>query len=159
MRPFIDINNLSFSKETLIYYSRSLIFLWIFILIGMTIGSIYALQIENGFILSLLLFAFIIFQGNEQFKLLKRINEVQFRINSKGIQYRDEILVSWNNIENERVVIEGRPKARRNFFIYYIIDQDKVMKFDIEELNVGAGDLEHTLTIHRNRYKRENNIK
>lgn len=135
-----------------------MIFLWICILIGACIGAIYFLQVKSGYFLSLFLLVFIVFQGKEQFKLLRRINEVQFRINSKGIQYRDETLVPWSNIENERVVTEGRTKARRYFFIYYIIDQNQLMKVDIEELNVGMGDIQHTLTIHRNRYKRENNI-
>ncbi|TPG37865.1 hypothetical protein [Flavobacterium pectinovorum] len=158
MRSIIDANNLSYSKETLIYYSRSLISLWICVLIGFAIGAICALQIKNGYFLSLFLLVFIVFQGNEQFKLLKRINEVQFRINSKGIQYRDLPLVSWSNIENERIVTEGHRKSRRHFFVYYIISEDNKMKIDIEPLNVGIGDLEHTLTIHRNRFKRENNI-
>lgn len=158
MRPFIDLNNLSYSKETLIYYSRSILILWICVLIAAFVGAICALQIQDGFIISLGLLAFIVFVGKEQLKILKRINEVQFRINSEGIQYRDLPLVSWSNIENERIVEEGRSKSKRYFFVYYIIDENNLMKVDIEQLNVGIGDLEHTLKIHRNRYKRENNI-
>ena len=157
MRPFIDLNNLSYSKETLIYYSRlSLIFKIIF-LIGCAAVGIYILK-KDDFSISLILFAISLFQIYELHNSLKRINEIQFRINSKGIQYRDENLISWNNIENERIITEGKGDNTTEYFIYFIIDKAQIMKTDIAPLNVGISDLQHTLTIHRNRFKRENNL-
>ena len=113
MRPLIDVNNLSYSKEKLIYYSQTTIFTWFLSAIGLLIYTIYSLTIENGFIVSLLLLPIILFLIYRQLKLLKRINDVQFRINSKGIQYRNEELVSWSNIKNERVdtKISGRTQV------------------------------------------------
>jgi uncharacterized membrane protein YbhN (UPF0104 family) len=160
MRPFIiDLNNLSYSKETLIYYSRAIIGFRILIIIGLTTLCINALTIKDGYILSLILFIITVCIAYNQYKFLKRINEVQFRINSKGIQYRNENLISWNNIENERVITEGnRRQTRRTFIIYYIISEDRIMKIDIAELSFYADELKHTLTIHRNRFIRESNI-
>jgi hypothetical protein len=159
MRPFIDLNNQSFSKETLIYYSRGIILMRGLLLIGLAIVAIYYLK-ENQFIISLLILIISLFQIPYLIKSLKRIDEIQFRINSKGIQYRDENLVPWNNIENERVITEYISKGDdgTEYFTYCIIDLGQVMKVKIAELNFDAGELQHTLTIHRNRYKRENNI-
>ncbi|RZJ48649.1 MAG: hypothetical protein EOO44_20450 [Flavobacterium sp.] len=121
MRPLlIDVNNLSYSKETLIYYSRAKLALWLMVIIGFSTFCIYLLTI-NKYLLALIISPFPVISGYLQYKILKRINEVQFRINSEGIQFRNEDFISWNNIENERIVVEGEhKKSRRTFFIYYI---------------------------------------
>lgn len=100
----------------------------------------------------------ILFLVYKALKLLKKVNEVQFRINSKGIQYKNEELVPWNNIENERVDTKFYGRSSTDFFIYYIIEPSQVMQFDLNELNTDASELSIALTIHRNRFKKENNI-
>lgn len=158
MRPLIDPNNLSHSKETLIYYTRTSILLRILLLIGLGVAIIYYLQ-KDQFIISLLVFGIFLYQIPYLIKSIKRINEVQFKINAQGIQYRNLILVPWSNIENERVVTEYVNSENSNdYFIYYIIDSGRIMKFDVAEFDVGMGDLQHTLTIHRNRFNKENNL-
>jgi hypothetical protein len=100
-----------------------------------------------------------LFQIPYLIKEIKRIDEIQFRINSKGIQYRNLILVPWSNIENERVVTEHKnEKNIRYYFVYYIIDSGQVMKFDLADLSTDINELTITLTIQRNRFKKENNI-
>ncbi|MBF4485525.1 MULTISPECIES: hypothetical protein [unclassified Flavobacterium] len=158
MRPLIDANNLNYSKETLIYYTRTNILLRILLLIGLAVAAIYYLN-QNLSTVSLLLSGIFLFQIPYLVKEIKRIDEIQFRINSKGIQYRNLILVPWSNIENERVVTEYVNSENSNdYFIYYIIDSGQVMKFDLSKLSTDISELSITLRIHRNRYKRENNI-
>src|SRR3954468_15484449 len=100
MRPIIDENNLSYSKEVLIYYTRTNILLRILLLIGLAIGVIYYLN-QNKSIISLLLAGIFLFQIPYLIKGIKRVDEIQFRINSEGIQYQNESLVPWSNIESE----------------------------------------------------------
>lgn len=161
MRPLIDANNLSYSAETLIYYTRTNILLRVLLLIGLLVAAIYYLN-QNLSIVSLILLGVFLFQIPFLIKEIKRIDEVQFRINSKGIQYQNLILVPWSNIENERVVTEYSHNHKNEdttyYFVYYIIDSGKVMKFDLAKLSTDIDELSITLTIHRNRFKKENNI-
>ncbi|KQO33006.1 hypothetical protein ASF10_19600 [Flavobacterium sp. Leaf82] len=162
MRPIIDSNNLSYSEENLIYYTRTNILLRILLLIGLAVAAIYFVNQDKS-IISLVLGGIFLFQIPYLIKEIKRIDEVQFRINSKGIQYRNLILVPWSNIENERVVTEYSGNTNKNedatyYFVYNIIDSGKVMKFDLAKLSTDISELSITLRIHRNRFNKENNI-
>lgn len=162
MRPIIDSNNLSYSEENLIYYTRTNILLRILLLIGLVVAAIYFVNQDKS-IISLVLAGIFLFQIPYLIKEIKRIDEVQFRINSKGIQYRNLILVPWSNIENERVVTEYSGNTNKNedaiyYFVYYIIDSGKVMKIDLAKLSTDISELSITLRIHRNRFNKENNI-
>lgn len=158
MRPLIDENNLSYSKEVLIYYTRTNILLRILLLIGLAIGVIYYINQDKS-IISLLLAGIFLFQIPYLIKGIKRVDEIQFRINSEGIQYQKESLVPWSNIENERVITEYKnSKDIRYYFTYYIIDSGQVMKFNLENLSTDISELTITLRVQRNRYKKENNL-
>lgn len=158
MRPIIDENNLSYSKEVLIYYTRTNILLRILLLIGLAIGVIYYLN-QNKSIISLLLAGIFLFQIPYLIKRIKRVDEIQFRINSEGIQYQNESLVPWSNIESERVITEyNNSKDIRHYFTYYIIDSGQIMKFNLSNLSTDISELTITLRIQRNRYKKENNL-
>ncbi|MDR6764634.1 hypothetical protein J2Y38_004868 [Flavobacterium sp. 2755] len=159
MRPLVDENNLSFSKEFLIYYSRREILQRLLFVTGSLTGFIY-FYIQNQLIVVTALFCFFVFQLPLLIKAIKRIDEIQFRINSKGIQYQDDLLVPWSNIENERAVWEHTANREHDsqYFIYYIIEPGQVMKFDLEELSTDVSELSIALNVHRNRFKKENNI-
>lgn len=159
MRPLIDENNLSYSKEVLIYYTRTNILLRILFLIGLAIGVIYYINQDKS-IISLLLAGIFLFQIPYLIKGIKRVDEIQFRINSEGIQYQNEGLVPWSNIENERVITEyvNKEDDGTHYFIYYIIEPGEVMKFDLSNLSTDLNELTITLRIQRNRYKKENNL-
>ncbi len=158
MRPLIDENNLSFSKEFLIYYTRGEILQRILFVVGALIGFIY-FYMQNQLIIVAALFCFFVFQLPLLIKAIKKIDEIQFKINSKGVQYRDELLVPWSNIENERIVREYiNSKNDKHYFIYYIIEPGQVMKFDLQELSTDVSELSIVLRVHRNRFKKENNI-
>ena len=159
MRPLIDENNLSFSKEFLIYYTRGEILERILFVAGALIGFIY-FYTQNQLIVVAVLFCLFVFQLPLLIKAIKRIDEIQFRINSKGIQYRDELLVPWSNIENERTfsVNNGPKRGSTEYFIYYIIEPSQIMKFNLNELSTDVSELSIVLTVQRNRFKKENNI-
>ncbi|SEO38736.1 hypothetical protein SAMN05444671_3310 [Flavobacterium sp. CF108] len=157
MRPFIDLNNLSYSKETLIYKTRANILIGILIVIVLFVWSISALK-QNEFAIASIIFFISVFPIHYLIKSIKTIDEIQFRINSKGIQYKEQALVSWSNIENERVDIKPGNQRSSYYFVYHIIEPNQIMRFDISSLSTNFLELQHTLTIHRNRFKRENNI-
>lgn len=158
MRPLIEENNLSYSKEFLIYCTRGKILEKILFVIGAFTGVIY-FYMQNQLIVVSLLFCFFVYQIPLLIKSIRRIDEIQFRINSKGIQYRDDPLVPWSNIENERIVHKYIVnKEDEYYFRYYIIEPSQVMEFNLGELSTDSSELGHALTIHRNRYNRENNL-
>lgn len=159
MRPIIDENNLNYSKEFLIYYSRGEILGRAFLVLGAFIGFIY-FYTQNQIILVLGLLFLFIFQIPLLIKTLKRIDEVQFRINANGIQHKNNVLIPWNNIENERADWEysDNDKDGTPYFIYYVIEPGQIMKFNLSELSTDISELSIVLKIQRNRFKRENNI-
>lgn len=157
MRPFIDLSNLDFNGDTLIYYSRLYVTISIVVLFALVIGSIYTLKIENGFIFSLLLLGLIFHYCQIIFKILKRIDEVQFRINSKGIQFRNEDFITWDNIENVKVICIRRQKSRSYYFRYYIISENREIKMDLEYLNIGSNDLELAIKVFTEKFSIEKN--
>lgn len=157
MRPIIDLNNLSYSKETLIYYTRGNILMRILIMAGLIAASIYCL-IDNKYWIALLVIGVFLFQIPYLIKSIKRIDEIQFRINSKGIQYQDQMLEPWDNIENERVICvrsKNNDEGDDYFFIYYIKDSGQVMNFKMGNFSIGTSELEHCLYIHRGRFEHE----
>ncbi|MEL1254865.1 hypothetical protein AAEO57_13825 [Flavobacterium sp. DGU38] len=159
MRPLIDENNLSYSKEFLIYYTRSAIFGRIFLVVGALAGFIY-FYMQNQLIVVAFSFFLFIFQIPLLIKSIKGIDEIQFRINSKGIQYRNNSLIPWSNIENERAVWIDNENRNDDttYFIYHIIEPSQIMKFNLAGFSTDVSELSIALTIHRNRFKRENDI-
>jgi hypothetical protein len=158
MKSNIDANNLSSSEETLIYISRINIIWKVFILIALAVSAIYNLT-EEQFIISLLAFAIFLFQLYYVITSIKKIDEIQFRINSKGIQYKNLITVAWHNIENERVVTEYTSDDNsNNYFIYNVIDSGKVMRFNLRKFNISKEKLQLALIRQRNSFNTENNI-
>jgi len=159
MRPLIDENNLSYSKEFRIYYTRGTIFMSLLLLVVAFVGFIY-FYMQNQLLGFSMLFCLFIFLIPLLIKSIKKIDEIQFRINSKGIQYRNNSLIPWSNIENEKAVYDhlDNRDSDTSYFIYHIIEPSQIMKFDLAGLSTDASELSIALTIHRNRFKRENNI-
>jgi hypothetical protein len=155
MRPFIDLSNLDYNGDTLVYYSRMYLLISIVVIFLLIIGSVYVLSIENGFIFSILLWFPIVIYSQNIFKRLKRINEVQFRINSKGIQFRSEDFVTWDNVENAKVICIRKQKSRLYYFRYYIISENRVIKMDLEPLNIGSNDLELAIRVFTDKFNIE----
>lgn len=158
MRPFIDLSNLDFNGDTLIYYSRLYVLISIVVLFALVIGSIYALSIENGFIFSIILWFVVLFYGQKIFYRLQRMNEIQFKINSKGIQFRNENFITWDDIENARVISEKRgDEDIVYYFRYYIISENRVIQTEIEPLNISSNELALAIRIFTEKFNIEKN--
>lgn len=158
MRPFIDLSNLDFNGDTLIYYSRLYVLISIVVLFALVIGSIYALSIENGFIFSIILWFVVLFYEQKIFYRLQRMNEIQFKINSKGIQFRNENFITWDNIENARVISEKRgDEDIVYYFRYYIISENRVIQTEIEPLNISSNELALAIRIFTEKFNIEKN--
>lgn len=155
MRPFIDLSNLDYNGDTLVYYSRIHVSILIVLQFLFGITSVYVFRMENGLIFSILFWAPIFHYCQKVFLILKRINEVQFKINSKGIQFRDEGFITWDNIENAKVICIRRQKSRWYYFRYYIISENREIKTDLEALNIGSSDLELAIRIYTNKFNFE----
>jgi hypothetical protein len=157
MRPFIDLSNLDYSGDTLIYYSRMYVLISIGIIFSLVIGSVYVLSIENGFIFSILLWIPVLFYGKNTFIRLKKINEIQFKINSKGIQFKNEDFITWDNIENAEVISEEiNDESTIYYFSYYISSEKREIKTDIEPLNIGFNDLKVAIRVYSNKFNHTN---
>jgi hypothetical protein len=155
MRPFIDLSNLDYNGDTLVYYSRMYVIISIVVIFLLIIGSVYVLRIENGFVFSILLWFPIVIYSQNVFKRLKRINEVQFKINSKGVQFRNENFITWDDIENVKVICIRKQKSRTYYFRYYIISENRVIKMDLEPLNIGSNDLELAIRVFTDKFNFE----
>lgn len=158
MRPFIDLSNLDFNGDTLIYYSRLYVIISIVVLFALAIGSIYVLNFENGFIFSIMLWLIVLFYGQKIFYRLQRINEIQFKINSKGIQFRNEDFITWDNIENAKVISEGKHHDELTYYFrYYITSENREIKTEIEPLNISSNELALAVRIFVEKFNIEKN--
>jgi hypothetical protein len=157
MRPFINLSNLDYNGDTLIYYSRMYVLISIGAIFSLIIGSVYVLSIENGFIFSILLWIPILLYGRNTFNRLKKINEVQFKINSKGIQFKNEDFITWDNIENAEVISEEiNDESTIYYFSYYISSEKREIKTNIEPLNIGLNDLKVVIRAYSNNFNHKN---
>lgn len=136
-------DDISVPKETIIFYSRiSIIFLSIFYLLITSLG-IYLL-IDKSY-LGLVFVVFGLYLSYDQIKKL-RDQEPQIIINDKGIKLKGVKLISWNNINDERIFTGSSTN-------YLAFNNEMI---DIGDLNVKFKDLEHLLHVYRVRY--ENNL-
>jgi hypothetical protein len=99
--------------------------------------------------LGLLFLALGIYLSYNQIKKL-RDKSPQIIINAEGIKLKDEKLVKWKNIWNDRVFTETRGK---NSTTYLAFNNEMI---DIGEFNIKSQKLEKLLHVYRVRY--ENNL-
>lgn len=157
MRPGIDLNNLWYSEETLVYYSRSntifkvVVFL-LFILVG------FYLLFVNLFIVSILLFIASGFLFQKNFHFLLEWDRIQLRVNSEDIQVKNKSLISWASIKNERITYVKVNRGRLSFFEFYDIELHKSYKFNADDFNFSPFELMKSVKIHRERFVRNNEI-
>lgn len=157
MRPIIDLNNLWYSEETLVYNSRFSIiikFIGVIVLFGF---GLYSLAYKQYLIALVFLFCFGLLFRN----VIKSIAEkdiVQLRITAEGIRVKEGPLIKWEDIQDERmkrVVIKG--EGDDYDFIFYDSKNDKQHIFRVGKLNVDQQELLKSVTMHRERFNRKNN--
>jgi hypothetical protein len=158
MRPIIDLNNTWHSEETVVYVSRfemaGACFIQIVILL------LFYFSIINGnYIVSILLLIPTYFLVKKIKKLYLEIDEIQLTINSYGIKVKNEPIISWDNIENERIIRIGKRKKSRHDFVFFDQSQHKEIQFRTDILNFGCFELIDSAKIHRERFNRKNTVK
>ncbi|MEO5777826.1 MAG: hypothetical protein ABIQ27_13050 [Flavobacterium sp.] len=157
MRPIIDTNNLFYSEETLVYTSRLMIVFRVFILV-MGFGFSIYLLCSKDYLSALIVFLLSCFFTKEIISLMGEWNIVQLRINSRGIQIKNEPIIAWDKIENERVITvvinEKYDRSYEYHFAFYDTSQHKPMQFNAHKLNFSAQELLSSAQIHRGRFKK-----
>ncbi len=154
MRPVIDPNNLYFSKQTVIHYTRANLLDSVFMCLIACAGIFYPLiQREKEWILFVSVVTLFYF-GSKAYQQYLEIDEVQLILNSEGIKYRRAPLVPWDEIENISVYSEKVNDSTFYYFKFYCPKNDKVVKFNIGDLNIGPQDLEMAVRLHKGRFER-----
>ncbi|WP_298395044.1 hypothetical protein [Flavobacterium sp.] len=157
MRPIVDLNNQWHSEETVVYYSRlNTIFLLVFSLI-LTTAAFYFIFITQ-YILALIFLVGSIFLLNYIKHFLLEWNTIQLRINSKGILVRDEPLISWSLIENERITSSMVGRNQIYYFKFYNSELHKSYEFKLDKYNYDFFELIKSVEIHRERFNKNNKI-
>ncbi|WP_316635743.1 hypothetical protein [uncultured Flavobacterium sp.] len=140
-------DDLSVPKETIIFYSKTtLVFLLSFNLVVFSIGIYFLLKQEY---LVSILFLIGIYLAYNQIKKL-RDNEPQIIINHKGIKLKNNKLISWSKIHNDRVFNRTRGKNSTNYLAF---NNEEI---EIENLTIKFEELENLLHVYRVRFEKDN---
>lgn len=140
-------DDISFPKETIIFYSKTSIIFSLITFIALSAVGIFLVYIKQYF--GLLLIAFGIYLIYDSLKKLLD-NKPQIVINAEGIQLKDDELVSWKDIHDDRAF---RDLNRKNAKDYLAFNDEMI---EINELTIRLEELENLLNVYRVRY--ENNL-
>ncbi|QSW87696.1 hypothetical protein J0383_15560 [Flavobacterium endoglycinae] len=140
-------DDISVPEETVIYYSRTALLFLLIMYVGIILLGIYFIYEKNYF--GVLFLGIGIYSIYIQIKKL-RDKSPQITINAEGIKLKDENLVSWNNIQNDRIFT----KFRRYSFANYFGFNNK--QIEIGELDIHFDDLENLLHVYRVRFENNN---
>ena len=156
MRPIIDPNNLVHSEETKVYISRSTIGFKVFMLVLAFGFSLYLLW-SKEYLSALIVFVISCFFIKVIKELLVEWEVVQMRINSQGIQIKNELIIPWNKIENERIVTivirTGDGHSYQHNFAFYDAYKHTPMQFEENKFNLSSRELLTCFKIHRARFE------
>jgi hypothetical protein len=160
MRPIIDPDNLFYSEETRVYISRVTIGFRIFMLVMGFGFSLYLLCVKE-YLSALIVFAFSSFFIKEIKKLASEWEVVQMRINSHGIQIKKDPIITWDKIENERIVTlvldTSDGLSYQYDFAFYDSNIHATVQFSENKFNFSSQELLTSAKIHRQRFNRKNN--
>jgi uncharacterized membrane protein YciS (DUF1049 family) len=140
-------DDISIPKESIIFYSRNSIALLLMVYLGVGGLGVYFL-IEKEFI-GLLFFGFGLYLSFNQIKKI-RDKSPQISINDKGIKLKNENLISWDRIYNDRVYSQSNGKSSTNYLAFN--DEE----IEIDDLGITFSELEKLLQVYRVRYETEN---
>jgi hypothetical protein len=161
MRPIIDPDNLLHSEETRVYISRGTIGFRIFMLVLAFGFSLYLFCVKE-YLSALIVFAFSCFFIKEIKKLASEWEVVQMRINSHGIQIKDEPIVTWDKIENERIVTvvldTSDGHSYQHDFAFYDANNHTTLQFSENKFNLSSQELLTSTKIHRQRFNNKKNL-
>jgi len=139
-------DDISVPKETIIYYSRKAILLMLVVFLGLGFFGVFLL-FEKEY-LGLLFLGIGLYYSFDQSKKL-RDKSPQIVLNDKGIKLKNENLVSWNKIFNDRVFSESNGKSSTNCLAF---NEEKI---EIDDLTIEYEELENLLHVYRVRYEKD----
>lgn len=140
-------DDISVPKETIIYYSKITISVFLIFFLGTSFLGIYLLVEKEYFGLVLLILG--LYLSFDQFNKLKD-NAPQIIVNDKGIKLKNENLTPWNRIYNDRVFSQSNGKKSTNYLAF---NDEKIA---IDELAIKFNELENMLHVYRVRYEKNN---
>jgi hypothetical protein len=156
MRPIIDFDNTWYSEETLVYKSRAEI-------VGGCVMQIVILflfflfLINNNYLFSIIVISPTYFLVKRIKQLIIERDLVQFTINSNGIQIKNEPIITWDNIQNERIIRIGKHRNPRYDFVFYDSKENKKIQLTTNTLSFGAHEILKSAQINRERFNRKIN--
>lgn len=142
-------DDISIPKETHIFYSKTGLTINVIVFIVSIAVLLYYNALENIWlkVIAIIVVAYLIYDLGK--KLLD--NEPQIIINDKGIKLKNEKIISWNRIHNDRVFTKS---SGRNSTNYLTFNGEMI---SIENLTVKFNELENLLHVYR--VRSENNFK
>lgn len=140
-------DDISVPKETVVFYSRSTVLFLLVLYIGICVLGGYFLMEEEYF--GLLFLGFGLYLSYNQIKKLSD-KSPQIVINDRGIKLKNENLISWDRIYNDRVYSQSNGKSSTNYLAF----NDE--KIEIDDLSIQFEKLENLLHIYRVRYEKNN---
>jgi diacylglycerol kinase family enzyme len=91
-------------------------------------------------------------------KVIAERNIIQLRITIDGIQVKEEPLIKWSDIENERIekiIVDDGPDDHE--FIFYDSNANQKHTVRVGKLNISEKELLKSAQMHRERFNRRNN--
>ncbi|MBA0883208.1 hypothetical protein GTZ96_005815 [Flavobacterium sp. BBQ-18] len=140
-------DDISVPRETIIFYSRITILVLLILFLGVSFLGTYLLVEKEYFGLILLIFG--LFLSFNQIKKLKD-KAPQIILNDKGIKLKNENLIPWSKIYNDRVFSQSNGKSSTNYLAF---NDEKIV---IDELSIKFNELENLLHVYRVRYENNN---
>lgn len=140
-------DDISVPKETIIYYSRITIVFTLVVGIGIGLLGSYLLSGKEYF--GIILFGIGLYMIYVQINKL-RDKGPQIVINDKGIKLKNENLISWSSIHDDRVYSERKGKSTTNYLAFN--DEE----IEIDDLAIKFEELEKLLHVYRVRYEKNN---
>lgn len=140
-------DDISVPRETIIFYSKITISVLLILFLGVSFLGVYLVVEKEYFGLILLIFG--LYLSFDQFTKLKD-STPQIIINDKGIKLKNENLIPWNKIYNDRVFSQSNGKSSINYLAF----NDE--KISIDELSIKFEELENLLHVYRVRYEKSN---
>lgn len=140
-------NDISVPKETIIFYSRNTITFLLILSLGISALGFYFLMKKEY--IGLLFFGLGIYLSYDQIKKLRE-KSPQIIINDKGIVLKNEDLLTWDRIYNDRVYSKSNGKNSTNLLAFN--DEE----ISIDDLGITFSELEKLLQVYRVRSEKEN---
>lgn len=91
-------------------------------------------------------------------RLIAERNIIQLRITIEGIQVKEEPLIQWSDVENERIekiIVDDGPDDHE--FIFYDSNANQKHTFRVGKLNISEKELLKSAQMHRERFNKKGN--